>query len=146
MVYNLQLDMSSLQQSYNISSFAPAYWDNAMLCRMLAKIGHSLAVAELGQHAFKPMLTALIYKGEPQGVSLVGCAPEYEKLPKSSALHSVSLGYQRHSGKTFVVASVRLFARYGAPIYRVVVGESAESSIARFTRVLASKISLMPSR
>jgi hypothetical protein len=141
LVANVKLDMKTLFKRYNISSFAPAYWDNAMLCRMLAKIGHSLAIAELGETVFRPLLIQLICNGDAAGMSLIGCSPEYEKVPHSTALHVVGLGYQRHDNKNYVVASIRLFASYDGPIYRVVVGESLESSIARAKRVFSNRIS-----
>lgn len=141
LVANIKLDLKALWRKYQVSSFAPAYWDNAMLCRMLAKIAHSLAVAELGEAAFQPLLLKLICDGDPKAMSLIGCSPEWEKVPRSSALHTVSLGYQRHDDKTFVVASVRLFASYESPVYRIVVGELLESPIARAKRVLLNRIS-----
>jgi hypothetical protein len=143
---NLKVDIKALFKKYNISSFATAHWDNAMLCRMLAKIGHSLAIAEWGEHRFRPLLTQLICKGDAAGMSLIGCSPEHEKVPQSSALHVVELGYQRHGPNTYVVASIRLFASHGGPIYRVVVGESLETSAARAQRVLFSRISRMLAR
>jgi hypothetical protein len=139
LVANIKIDMKALWRKYQITGFGSAHWDNAMLCRMLAKIAHSLAVAELGEAAFQPLLLKLICDGDPRGMSLIGCSPEWEKVPHSSALHTVGLGYQRHEGKTFVVASVRLFASYESPVYRIVVGESLEGPVGRIKRVLFNK-------
>jgi hypothetical protein len=143
---NLRVDMKALYKKYGVNAFATAHWDNAMLCRMLAKIGHSLAVAELGESRFRPFLRDLISKGEVAGVSLVGCSPDHEQLPRSTALHTIGLGYQRHNSKTYVVASIRLFARYGSPMYRVVVGESIETLVARAKRILSGKITRILAR
>jgi hypothetical protein len=140
-IANIRIDMSALWKKYQISSFAPAYWDNAMLCRMLAKIAHSFAVAELGESAFSPLLPKLICDGVPSGMSLIGCSPEWEKISRSPDLHTIGLGYQRHMDKTFVVASVRLFASYDSPVYRVVVGESLETVMARTIRLCLANIS-----
>lgn len=65
---------------------------------------------------------------------------------KSVALHEIALGYQKIESKNYVVARIRLFAKFGGPIYLVIVGESLESSIARFIRVFVSKISFTPAR
>jgi HNH endonuclease len=146
MFANIKLDLKALWKKYQVGSFAPPYWDNAMLCRMLAKIAHSFAVAELGETAFQPLLLRLICDGNSTGMSLIGCSPEWEKIPRSSALHTLELGYQRDHSKTYVVASVRLFASYDSPVYRVVVGESLEGPFARNIRVFSNKISRMMPR
>jgi len=138
LVANIKVDMKTLWRKYQITGFASAYWDNGMLCRMLAKIAHSLAIAELGEGTFHPLLLKLICDGDSAGMSLVGCAPEWEKIRRSSALHTIGLGYQRHRDKTFVVASVRLFANYESPVYRIVIGESLEGPVARSTRVFSN--------
>jgi hypothetical protein len=141
-VASLRIDLKALYRLYGVVSFATAYWDNAMLCRMLAKIGHAFAVAEIGETRFRPFLKEFISKGDVAGMSLVGCSPEYEKIPASTGLHTVGLGYQRHRSTTYVVASIRLFAQYGTPVYRVVVGESLETPLGRTVRVF-SKLSRM---
>jgi hypothetical protein len=57
----LKNDPKMLYKKYKITSFATASWDNHMLCRMLAKIGHSFAVAELGLDGFRPLLLRCNY-------------------------------------------------------------------------------------
>lgn len=142
----LKWDQKKLYREYNITGFSTGFWDNHMLCRMLAKIGHSFAVAELKSGKFQPLLCDMICEGKENSMGLIGGDPEMARYPKSDSLHEISLGYQRFGSATYVVAKVRLFAKYSGPIYFVIVGKSLESFIARFTRVLASKISLTPAR
>lgn len=144
-VAQLKYDQKELYKKYRINGFSSVAWDNQMLCRMLAKIGHSLAIAELGK-SFSPLLTNLIVSGEIAAMNLIGGKPEYVRDRKSDALHEVGLGYQRINRKTYVVSTIRLFARHDGPTYHVVVGESLESPIARLKRVLANKVSRMPAR
>ena len=103
-----------------------------MLCRMLAKIGHSFAVAELGERKFRPLLCDLIRKGEIAALNLIGGAPEWQGQRKSKALHEIGLGYQHHNGKTYVVAKIRLFAAHDGPAYYVVVGDSSNLLLSDF--------------
>lgn len=143
---NFKLDLRMLFQKYGVGSFATPYLDNVMMCRMLAKIGHALAVAELGKHRFEPLLTNLIRVGNDRlEMRFIGGAPR--SISRSPAsLHSLALGYQKIEGTTYVVAHVQLFANYGGPTYAVVVGKSLESPIARFMRVLSSKTARMLAR
>jgi hypothetical protein len=132
-------DPRLLFQKYGITAFATAYLDNVMMCRMLAKIGHALAVAEIGIETFKPLLPNLIRKGDDQReMRFIGGASTSMTVPPNT-LHHLSLGYQKIKTKTYVVAHIQLFASYGAPTYAVVVGESLESPMARFKRILSSK-------
>jgi hypothetical protein len=142
----VQYDAAMLFAKYKITGATTAYWDNVMLCRMLAKIGHSLAAAELTVNAFAAGHIDLIRFGNVASMNMIGGAPAYAKSRHSTALHELALGYQRHKGKDYVVASIRLFADRGGPTYHVVVGESLESPIARFRRVLSNKISSMLAR
>jgi hypothetical protein len=140
----LRYDERKLRIDYGITSAASAYWDTHMLFRMLGKIAHAFAMAELGKGKFIPALPGMILTGEPDKFNHIGGDPEL--APPSVALHELGLGYQRAHGKNYVVATVRLFASKGGPTYHVVVGESRESAVARFIRVFSSKISRMQAR
>ena len=131
-----------LAKVYGVMSFATAHWDTHMLYRMLAKIGHALATAEKPEK-FKPLLLELIDKGTPGFFNHIGGDPYISKLKKSDHLHELGLGYQRANGIDYLVAKIRLFAKYGGPVYYVVVGESLESPIAKFKSSFSSKISSM---
>jgi len=90
--------------------------------RMLAKIGHSYAVAELGLGAFEPMLPALIL-GKPASASHLVGGDASGPVPESeSCLHHVFLQNCVSSGTEYVLAAIRLFAFVGMPPYHVVVG------------------------
>jgi hypothetical protein len=141
----LNHDWRVLRKKYGISTFSAPVWDTYMLFRMLGKIGHALAVAELGINGFKPALRDMILTGAPDAFNHIGGEPL--QSPPSKALHELALGYQRARGKDYVVAKIRLFAnRPSSPTYYVVAGEATESAVAKFKRVLSSKISRTPVR
>jgi hypothetical protein len=132
-------DEKMLFHKYGIGAFATAYLDNVMMCRMLAKIGHALAVAEIGTGNFSPLLTDLIRKGTDRHLMrFIGGASKSVAIPPNT-LHYLALGYQKIKEKTYVVAHVRLFANYGGPTYAVVVGESLESPRTRLKRIFFNK-------
>ena len=133
----LKHDRILLKTKYGITSFTTPIWDTHMLFRMLGKIGHSLAVAELGLERFKPLLRNMILDGASEAFNHIGGEPEIE--PPSPSLHELGLGYQRANGTDYVVARIRLFARHGGPTYYVVVGESLETPVAKLRRVLSKK-------
>jgi hypothetical protein len=91
--------------------------------RMLAKIAHSFAVARMGINKFNPLLLDLILGRTEVVTHLVG--GDLDPPPAVTDYgHSLDLRPEcRVGGRTFVVATVRLFAQFGAPQYYVVVGE-----------------------
>jgi hypothetical protein len=136
----LNYDPLAFQRKYKVGTFASPYWDTHMLFRMLGKVGHSFAAAELGTALFKPALVEMILKGSPDCFNHIGGEPDLIRDPPSKSLHEIGLGYQRANGKDYVVARIRLFASHMGPIYYVVVGESLESSIAKFKRIFLSRV------
>lgn len=84
--------------------------------RMIAKIGHGAAVAELGLDAFTPLLPDIITGRSPCVPYLVGTSPFHHRKRRSS--HRITLNLENG----FIVANVQLFAQTGAPIYQAVVG------------------------
>jgi hypothetical protein len=137
-------DERMLHKKYGITSFFTGRWDNQSFCRMLAKIGHSFAVAELGLDGFKPLLPELIRKGGLEVGPYIGGEPR--QPPESAALHEISLGRQRAHGKTYIVARIRLLACHGGPIYYAVVGEALSSRIAILRSTFWCKVSSMLAR
>lgn len=141
-IVQLKLDLRMLFQKYGIGEFATPYLDNVMMCLMLAKIGHALAIAELGRDKFEPLLTNLIRFGtDRMEMKFVG-GTSRPITGSRNRLHSLALGFQKIKDATYVVAHVQLFASHGGPTYSVVVGKSLESSMARFKRVFLSRVSL----
>ncbi len=142
---HLKFDQMELYRKHRISGFSSAIWDNQMLTRMLAKIAHSFAVAELGLDKFKPLLVSLITRGDISRMNLVGGDDALNDGQRPSvALHELALGYQRINGTVYVVARIRLFASSGGPFYSVVVGDSLETPVARLARIC--RYMLRPSR
>jgi len=135
-VAQLKFDQKELYRKYKISGFSSAIWDNQMLTRMLAKIAHAFAVAELGLDKFKPRLLSLITRGDISTMNLVGGDDVLNEGERpSTSLHELGIGYQRINGTVYVVTRIRLFANSGGPFYSVVVGESLETPVARLARV-----------
>jgi hypothetical protein len=140
----LQYDDRKLRKEYGITAAATPYWDTHMLFRMLGKIAHALAIAELGKGAFVPALVDMILTGKTDNFNHIGGDPDADG--QSKALHELGLGYQRANGKDYVVATIRLFANRNGPTYYIVVGQSLETAFAKFRRILANKISSLFSR
>lgn len=89
-------------------------------CQMLAKTGHSFAVAELGYSHFKPFLIPHIKNKE-----LANCGDYIGSLSKdespSGKLHELSI--YKNSNPNYVTVRIRLLAKLGTPTYYVVVGQ-----------------------
>jgi len=91
--------------------------------KMLAKIGHAFAVAELGIDGFTPWLPdAIIGKTELQPGYLIGGLPD--QLPASEYAYEIQLGSKEMpNNRKLVIVRIRLFADLGAPEYVVVAGD-----------------------
>jgi hypothetical protein len=95
-------------------------------CRMLAKIAHAYAVAELGFDAFRPVLANFI-RGQPLrqlwhwiGSDTVMPAAQ---AALQSTLHDIQWLVPTINGRTYVMVSLRLFSFIGSPRYHIIVGE-----------------------
>jgi hypothetical protein len=98
-------------------------FDAFAFARMLAKIAHSFAVAELGVSAFTPLGIDFM-SGRANNLSrFVGGHLTDE--PRSTSLHFLRLRSHLNMSlrQHFVVAHIRLFGCLGAPNYHVVAGE-----------------------
>lgn len=87
--------------------------------RMLAKIGHAYAVAELGLHGFEPWLPPIILADDPPYIGkLVGGA----MMPAGdgSDLHAIGLDGEIAPG--LAVVHLRLFTDRDLPSYWIVAG------------------------
>lgn len=91
-----------------------------LFCKMLAKIAHGAAVAELGLNAFEPWLPKLIGGDWPYLSHYIGATRW--KLVTTGTLHQIWLRLQYG----YLIATVRLFARYGFQGYDVVVGRAVQ--------------------
>jgi hypothetical protein len=95
------------------------------LSRVLAKIAHSFAVAQLGLEGFTPLLLDLIHtRVVANAPELVGSDPNTPP-PATGVMHQLSIVPHER----FVVVRIRLFASssidgdHAMPVYIVVAGE-----------------------
>lgn len=98
-------------------------------CRMLAKIAHSFAFAELGP-TFKPLAQNLIRKGSKSPYWIVGS----EDIASPSENFLFQLRLIEHSapyGAKFLCVAIRLLSFLGTPWYIVAVADSGGYDIGR---------------
>jgi hypothetical protein len=100
--------------------------DTVNLCeygRMLAKISHAYACAEVGVNSFKPLLPNIV-RGLSGNVSgLVGGSRLFNQPTSDGvSLHEIELHRVKHGGVLYLVSRIQLFALLQAPSYEVVVG------------------------
>lgn len=110
-------------------------------CRMLAKIAHAYAHAELADYNFSPLLTNLILKGGGADVPLLIGRLRVPLTPTPSIegkLHRLVYGLAKIDGtlvngevllpvtKNYLVVHISLFQNSGWPVYSVVVGEASQ--------------------
>jgi len=101
--------------------------DGVAWVRLLAKIAHGIAVAELGLGGFTPSLPDLILGKNPDLASyLVGRGMKPMPVLNPAPLHDIQLHRATFSGGEVSVVNLRLFAELGLkiPTYSVVVGSS----------------------
>jgi hypothetical protein len=92
--------------------------------RLLAKIGHAFAVAEIGLDHFVPLLTSVIVGAGPYDIDLnkyVGSGLADDG--PSNNQHEVELIKRKnYQGEALLVARIRLFSAQNMPTHYVVVG------------------------
>jgi hypothetical protein len=110
--------------------------------RMMAKIAHAFAVAEVGLDGFAPVLQPTILSEQEDPFQFVGCQ-EQADLPKQSWLHEMSFLCWEQKGACYLVVKVRLLAHLGAPEYYVVVGTVKELPVAAMRRLFRSAARFM---
>lgn len=91
--------------------------------RMLAKIAHSYAVANLGLSAFRPLLPDLVLGRSATESYLVGGDVSIPTRETEPFLHHVYLQNCLTGGVEYILVAIHLFAVIGMPRYHVVVGE-----------------------
>jgi hypothetical protein len=110
-------------------SFCTPSLDLFSFCRMLAKIGHSYVVAELGIRNFKPLLLDVILNEARDIFHYVGGSRNTPLLRLLNKDVAVSMDCTTIAETTFIVVHLRLFATVDAsPVYRIVVGETLKHS------------------
>lgn len=97
--------------------------DHADLGRMLAKIAHGYAVAELGLHNFRPFLLHIIKEQKPYYLThFIGS----DIVPPGEAtdLHEIEIDKSELWGQHLIVVRLRLFATMKSQNHFIVVGET----------------------
>jgi hypothetical protein len=114
-----------------VNLIARGGFDAPLFGRMLAKIAHSFAVAELGLNGFRPLLNDLIL-GKPtrHAAQFVGgvLTPE----PKGQERNEISISQISGVWRDYHVVRLRLFADLEMPTYEIVVGEPLIQARAAF--------------
>jgi hypothetical protein len=92
--------------------------------RMLAKIAHSYAAAELGCGNFHPFLVHVILGVKPYHLPyFIGSLQDFGGNKKlSDDLHEISLDNSIPSAEPYIVVRLRLFANRNTPTHLIVVG------------------------
>lgn len=118
-----------LRGRYGIDRFAAPWMNSVAFCRMVAKIGHAVAVADWGLKGFTPFLDTFLRDPDMESRSIlpfVGGTPPNDKKPgEHGLLHELQASWHLIEGRTLLISHVRLFAKLGAPTYVVLVGSEA---------------------
>lgn len=97
--------------------------------RMLAKIGHAYAVAELGLEKFTPTLpSSILTKEAPHIHHYVGSGDI--DMPRVDRLHEIELEIHRVGSIRYAVVRIRFFARHTDRYHFVVAGVLNEPTTA----------------
>ncbi len=117
----INLDHDKLAK-HGIKNFTTIQIDVFAFVRMIAKIGHALAVSRYGLHHFVPFLRHIIlHEAGPEAFEFIGGRAETPH--DTEELHGLTLRTLRVGDRVLLVAEIRLFATLGAPIHLAVVGE-----------------------
>lgn len=108
-------------EAFKIGRVAPGDF-----ARMLAKIAHSFAMAELGADAFEPLLPDLILGKSETAPYLVGGDATEESSSVELPLHYLGPMYASVDEVLYLLIAIRLFSKMGMPRYHVVVGRSTQ--------------------
>jgi hypothetical protein len=89
--------------------------------RMLAKIAHAFAVAEMRMGSFSPFLTSIICDADTSNsVQYIGGLQHTE--PVAAAIHELSFASHTCDRPDIVAVRIRLLAALETPTYYVAVG------------------------
>lgn len=120
-------DIDALSSLYGITSWASNSFDTVSFARMLAKIAHCLAIGERGSGSFIPFLSEIILN--ERGLDFLRFVGSYGAPCEPVAgdlTHKFVLMTEVADGQRYLTCHLRLFASFGAPGYRVVVGQLPE--------------------
>ena len=94
------------------------------LGRMLAKIAHAYATAELGHGNFRPLLQDIILGKKPLYISHYVGGIRDQEIPEGADLHEIEIDNTGLGRGRYVVVRIQLFADRKLPEYYVVAGET----------------------
>lgn len=117
----MEESMKGKWEALDGKGFFPRPLQPLRFCRMLAKIAHAKAVAELKVDGFEHLLHRFIRRKNPHASYYVGCpaGPVPDAEPKTThRLHLEEISTS--DGRTYLTANIRLFGMLGAPVYQVV--------------------------
>jgi hypothetical protein len=115
-----QAEALGATHGYGFATIPPA----SLVGRLIAKIAHATAIAEVGYKNMLPYLADFILTGEHQQPSLfIGGRESVKDL---NYLHCTDVTFHPKQNRCRVSVSVHLFARYTSHEYVVVVGELKE--------------------
>ena len=107
--------------SHKLTTFAIPSLDLFSFIKMVAKIAHAYAIAELGYGTFKPLLLDLILsRSNKHMFHLVGGSGTFDPI---ASPYQISLADVSVENRSLIAVSVRIFATEAAsPTYLVIVG------------------------
>jgi hypothetical protein len=105
--------------------FNPEF-DIQHLGRMLAKIAHGYATAELGLGSFCPLLLNIILNRPPLHISHYVGGIRDQEPPEGTDLHEIEIDTTGLGLGRYVVVRIQLFADRKLPVYYVVAGAIAD--------------------
>jgi hypothetical protein len=115
--------LQELQTKYKWDSRIQFRFAPGEFMRMLAKIGYTYAVAELGYGSFRPIVLDAILKTGVNVSHFVG-QNQTKDAPDPTYKHLLRIKDQSSPGrKPIVVSEVKLFASFQTPTYHIIVGE-----------------------
>jgi hypothetical protein len=99
-----------------------AQFDVRLFERMLAKIGHAFAYAELGAAGFEPCLQKLILEGHSHQTFWIGEDKSDVRIADDTLYDLRLLNMVCSNGARFLTVRIRIFGWLATPAYMVVVG------------------------
>jgi len=122
--HGVHVHLQALSESLGVAEIQPIGTFSAPeFFRMLAKIAHAFAVAELGLDSFTPYLIPIIVEGDTSNCAQYIGGLQYEE-PLGAELHELSFDSHTCDKPEIVSVKIRLLAPLQTPTYYVAVGRS----------------------
>lgn len=118
-------ELATLHSKYGIETFATPSISAGPFGRMLAKMGHAFASAELGRDKFVGFLPDHVLNDTGNVLTfLIGNIQLPSQHTAKDQIHQLQIVTETVGETTFLCCHIRLFSNLNAPIYRVVVGQA----------------------